>query len=184
MRWDALPRPPPQTIELLPSAFADTWDNKPRDSVRVGLRLIAVLDLAEARGEAAREAVAAHPDRNDPSAIDAYNDALLAWIVSRCTCDPLDVRKEWDVWDGMPQENAKELLSPEGARAIFDAYERLRIEQDPSQQEATDDEIVRLPDAYADAAAHLVGSRLARVRRLLRFVLDELADVTPDDIDE
>lgn len=181
MRWSDIQRPPPATLELKPEAFADTWENKPSAPVLVGLRTIGVLDLAEARSEAAREALAAHRTPDDPAAIEAYNDALLAWIVSRCTCDPLDMRKELLLWDGMPQETVKEALSENGLLQIFDAYERLKLEQDPTQQEATDDEIVRLPDVYAAAVPHLHGGRLTRVRRLLAFVLEELASVTEDD---
>lgn len=172
---------PPRTITLEPSAFATSWHRRPTSAVSVGIRTIPMLDIADARSAAAQEALERHTADGDVLAVDAYHDALVAWIVSRCTCDPDDVHLELSLWDGMPQDSAKEGLTPAGMRTIFDAYERLTIEQDPSQVEATDDEIVRLPDVYAAAVAHLQGDRLARVRRLVRFVLDELESVTPDE---
>ena len=172
---------PPRTITLDPSAFGDTWHRRPAKAISVGIRTIGVLDIADARSAAAQAALQRHGEEGDIAAVEAYHDELMAWVVSRCTCDPDDVHLELPLWDGMPQDSAKEGLTPAGMRTIFDAYERLTIEQDPSQVEATDDEIVRLPDVYAAAVAHLQGDRLARVRRLVRFVLDELESVTPDE---
>jgi hypothetical protein len=172
-------RPAPATITLPASAFADDWSDRPTVDVEVGIRRIAVKDIVEARSAASADAVRQHPRPGDPAGVDAFYDALMMWVVSRCTCEPDDVAAEWSMWGGLPQDNAPLALTGEGARAIFDAHERLTIEQDPSTMEATDDDIVRLPDVYAAAVAHVEGSRGARVRRLLRFCLDELEDMTP-----
>ena len=184
MRWSQLQQPPPRTLELQPSAFASTWGARPAAPISVGIRSIPLIDIEEARSDAAREALSLDTSLSSTVSIEAYNDAVLAWIVSRCTCEPADVSTDWKLLGDVPLEGAKNHLSVTGARAIFDAYERLSIDQDPTQLEATDDEIVRLPEAYADAVRHLHGARLTRVRRLLRFVLDELADVTPAFDDE
>lgn len=178
--WSQIRQAPARTLELPVDVFADTGGVRPTKPVRVGLRTIAVLDLAEARQNAAQVALAAHKDHETPEAIDTYNDELLAWIASRCTCEIDDARKDWSLLDGTGVEGIKAALSPAGARLIFDAYERLNIDNDPTQPEATDDEIVRLGEVYADAAPHLHGDRLSRVRRLLSFVLDELRAVTPE----
>ena len=183
--WSQIQRPPARTLPLPPEVFSDSFRDRPSKPVRVGLRTIALLDLAEARQNAAQAAVAAFPAERDASlALDTYNDELIAWFASRCVCELDDVRKDWALLEGTGVEGIKNVLSPEGARLIFDAYERLNIDQDPTQPEATDDEIVRLGEVYADAAPHLHGDRLSRVRRLLSFVLDELRAVIPEANDD
>lgn len=183
--WSQIQRAPARTLPLPPEAFSDSFRGRPSKPVHVGLRTIAMLDLAEARQNAAQVAVAAFPeDRDAALAVDTYNDELIAWIASRCVCELDDTRKDWLLLEGTGVEGVKNVLSPAGARLIFDAYERLNIDHDPTQPEATDDEIVRLGEVYADAAPHLAGDRLSRVRRLLSFVLDELRAVIPEANDD
>ena len=81
--WSQIQRAPARTLPLPPEAFSDSFRGRPSKPLHVGLRTIAMLDLAEARLNAAQVAVAAFPeDRDAALAVDTYNDELIAWIAS------------------------------------------------------------------------------------------------------
>ena len=126
-------RPPYRTLIVPPTAFADDWDQKPKDAVCCGLRLISSGDTVIARAEAAKAAWAAHPHEHDSEArIESYNDALMRWVVARGTCDPNNTREPWEIWKGMPELMVQQALTPLGARFIFDAIQLLATETSPT----------------------------------------------------
>lgn len=181
---------PSAFVVVPPTAFRADWDARPRDKVAVGLRLISAADVETARAVARKTANDAHPDTNTSADhdlrlwADAYNDALLAHIVACGTCDPNDTMEPWPLVKAAPEDMVREYVTPDGLRLIYDAWERMRIASDPTQAEATDEDVARLPALLAERSESLGRVKRMRVRRLLAFVLSELepppaAPVTP-----
>lgn len=177
-------RLPPATVVVPPKAFADTWRQRPGEDVCIGLRTIPDGDLEDARVEAYRRAKDLFPDHEkSPASLElfvaSFQDALVRWVIARGTCDPNDVLKAWNGWVSAPEDMARDYLTDHGAQLIFDAWEKMRIEANIGLVPASDEDLAdlpillaRLPLMAADSA-----SRAMRIRRLLRFVLEELASV-------
>jgi hypothetical protein len=177
-------RKPPAFALVSPSAFQENWEERPTDTVAIGLRLIADADIEDARVEAARRAHQLFPnaatDANVAEVwVSCFTDALVRWIVARGTCDANDVTKPWELWRAAPEDQARETLTDLGARFLFDEWEKMRITVDIGIPEATDADIALLSE-LAGRLKHLPRDREARARRLLRFVLEELEDAPPD----
>lgn len=177
---------PPETIVVPVFAFADTWNEKPKTEVCMGLRLIAEKDLQIARSQAAELASTLHKP-SEAKALehifqlwsDAYHDALIRWIVARGTCDPNDVGKDWEGWAAAPEDLTREALTADGAGMIFDRWERMRIATNPGILPLRDAELPDLIAALSTFATSgkltaLSGGRGTRLRRLLRFVFEEV----------
>lgn len=172
-------RKPPGDVVVTPRVFDDTWDGRPKSAVCLGLRFVSDDDLQAGRQQAAKVANRLHPraTSDSPEALlwaDAYHDALLRWIVARGTCDPNDVSRPWDGWRAAPEDIAAIALTSEGAQYIFDAWERMRIATDPTIPAATDEELAVLPARAAAKLSSLERAAAVRIRRLVRFCLDEL----------
>lgn len=171
---------PPGFVNIPPSAFKSDWEDKPRDIMCAGLRLISHQDLQVARAQARERALRAVPDADASrpfdldTFIDAHNDALLAHIVSQALCDPNDVSAPWEPFKAAPEDMVREYVTSDGLKLIYDHWERMRISLDPTRREATDEEIAGLPallDAKRESTSAL---KLARMRRLIAFILDDL----------
>lgn len=179
---DIQTRTPPASVVVPPSAFAPDWDGCPGGEVSIGLRPVAVIDLERARTEAATVATQAHPKANEGGVYfdlwaEQYHDALVRWIVARGTCDAGDASLDWEGWAGTPEDTTRFALTAEGARFIFDAWERMRIGGDISVPTATDEDISELVTLLG-RVPELGRARGLRVRRLLAFCLEELRPVT------
>jgi hypothetical protein len=162
-------RPAPKVVELPPCAWADTFAKKPAGPVRVGLRRIADGDMRDAREQAAKIAWKAHPQPLDEELrIEAFNDALVLWIVSRATCKPEDVLATF--W-AMPQDEIPEQLTTQGQRQLYDAFEELKLEDSPLEQEAGAEDIERLAVMLSAGGAAIASSAAPRTKRLLRHCL-------------
>ena len=175
---------PSRTLVLPPSIFASEWEQRPKDAVVVGLRLMPDAEEQTARGEALRFAAELHPDFGDDW-LDAYNDALLRWIVARGICDPNDVHKASDVLP-MAEDQVRHALTSSGVRYIFDAIERMHIETSPIFEPADSDEVMGLVARLTEdpELTELKPEAAARCRRLLRFVLLELRAAEDDEDEE
>lgn len=178
---------PPGNVVVPPSAFATTWGDRPDEDVCIGLRFVADADLEDARVEAYRRACELFPDHKKDEEtttlwIASFQDALVRWIIGRGTCDPNDAMKPWPPWAAAPEDLARDALSDKGAQFIFDAWERMRIAADIGMDEASDEQIDGLPVLVAarfGALSLISRPRALRVRRLLRFVVEELNSVEP-----
>lgn len=178
---------PPGFVVVPPSAWASTWEERPREEVCIGLRFIPEADLEDARVEAYKRAerlFPAHAESADARELFAqsFNDALLRFIIARGTCDPNDVTQLWEPWSAAAEDIAVEqALTDKGAQLIFDTWEHMRLTGDIALPIASDEDIallrelcVRLPVMAQQSRA-----REQRCRRLLRFVLEELETIEP-----
>lgn len=174
-------RPPPGNVVVPPAAFDAAWERRPKTDVCIGLRFITDDDVQTARGQAAKLAFRLHPHampgglEEQPWA-DAFEDALIRHLIARGTCDPNDVTASWHGWREAPEDMVGIALTVEGARLIFDAWERMRIATDITMPEATDAEIATLAERATARLKAIEPARAMRVRRLLRFCLDELEE--------
>lgn len=175
----------PPAFAVVPAhAFKATWSERPTSEVAVGLRLLATDDLQAARGTAAKTANEAHPgiDTDDPVNwplwVECFNDALMVWIVAHGICDPNDASKPWEPFKAAPEDMARAYLTTGGVKFLFDRWEKMRIDTDPTSPEIDDTELEALPDVLDDKLRHCGPARAARIRRMLAFVLDELHAVT------
>jgi hypothetical protein len=78
----------PRVISLPPSAWAETREDRPREPVRIGIRLISEQDTQVARSEAAKVAVDLMPTGSEDDRIEAYNCALMRFAAQYGTCSP------------------------------------------------------------------------------------------------
>lgn len=175
---------PPGNVVVPPSAFASTWAERPDEDVCIGLRFVADVDLEDARIEAFKRAdklVPNHGKTDEASQlfVASFQDTLVRWIIGRGTCDTNNVRAPWSPWEAAPEDMPRETLTDQGAQLIFDAWERMRIASDIGLPAASDEDIAMLPELLARLPKLNDESRARalRVRRLLRFVLEELESV-------
>jgi hypothetical protein len=169
-----LPPKPSEVIALPPSVFAETWDDRPTEPVRVGLRIPSDYEVSCARAEAAKTAVELHPkDGDDEVRSHAMTDAFMRETCAVVMCDPNDVRSRY--WP-RAEDDVKTKLTSAGAQFIFDAFERHRIAQSPVHREASDDEVLELVDLLSEPAvlSELDAARAKRARRFIAFIVDEL----------
>ncbi len=177
---------PPGNVNVPPEAFSSTWHERPESAVCIGLRYLPDVDLEDARVEAYRRASTLFPDHAKTEEttqlfVASFQDALLRWVVARGTCDPNDVDKPWESWAAAPEDMVKEVLTDHGAQLIFDAWEQMRIAADIGLRPATDADLALLPDLLQRLPSVRATSRTQelRLRRLLRYVLEELETATP-----
>lgn len=176
---------PPSVIVVPPEAFASTWSDRPDEDVTIGLRFVPDAQLEDARVEAYRRAERLFP-KHEANAeanqlfIATFQDTLLRWIIARGTCDPNNVHKPWYAWSAAPEDIVVEqALTDQGAQLIFDAWERMRLAANIGLAVATDADLALLPELLTrlPAMAEVSRTRALRLRRLLRFVLEELESV-------
>lgn len=176
---------PSAVAVVRPDAFKATWDERPASPVPIGLRLLSSSDFEAARGVAASRANAAHPNVsaddpvNFPIWVECFNDALMCWIVAHAMCDVADATKSWKPFEAAPEDMAREYLTAGGVRFLFDRWEKMRIEVEPTAPEIDATELEALPDILDDKLPFCGPIRASRIRRLLAFVLQELNAVDP-----
>lgn len=168
-------RPAPRAVEVPVHAFADDWAGKPTQPMRVGLRLVSERDMQMARSEAAKHAWRLHrEEHDDENRVDAFNDALVRWVVSCALCKPDDATAPF--WDDMQLEVVNGALTSEGVRLLWEEYETLAIDSSPLSRELDDEELPALGMLTADVFDALDPEESRRVRRLLAHCLDTLTE--------
>lgn len=180
-------RKPPSFVVVPPNAFADEWSDRPSEKVAIGLRLIPQEDIDAARAQAAERANSMHKDVdllegdrfNAQLWLDAYEDALMTWIVARAMCDPNDALSSWEPFRSAPEDMTRQYLTSSGVTFIFDAWEAMRISADPVHPEISVDETSELVELLKTHLPHAGRIQAARARRLLAFVHRELSSVIP-----
>lgn len=168
-------RAPGRTLLLEPWVFADEWDGKPKDAVCVGLRLMSETSKTVARGEAEKLADEFHP-RGGPNWIDAFNDALIRYVVALGICDPNDVSKPSTLLP-YAEDQVRTALTSKGARLIFDALDQYEIETSEIEAMATDETIDELVSLLQQTKTEQLPPSL---RRLLNHVCGKLDAISSD----
>jgi hypothetical protein len=117
-----LSRSPLTTVTLPPSGFADDYDLRPEAPVEIGIRVLSTDTLDTARSWAAKKAARRHPNLTSEDAVwcEAFNEALMQWIVARCTCKADDVLVPY--W-ACAEDVVPIALSPAGLLRLFEEYE-------------------------------------------------------------
>lgn len=166
-------RRPDHVVTLPPSAFAETYADRPREPFPVGIRRISEGELGEARAEGQKKADRKHPSlaAGDPIWNDAYNQALMHHAIAAGTCMPDDVdQPRWEMaYDTVPL-----VLAPAGAARLFDEIEMLQIIDSPLSLETTPAEEAQLSELLLSGGlfAEVPAGDARWMRRMLRAVLD------------
>lgn len=165
-----------RAVLLPPSAFADTWADKPDEPVLVGVRIIGEGDMMEARGVAARTADKFHPGSgpHDDVWIEAFNQSLMHYAIATATCHPDNAAEPF--WD-MAYDVVPCALSEGGALRLFDEIETLKVTESPLAAEATAEELQTLATLIqsGDLWEGMGRGDVSFCRRLLRRVLEHSA---------
>lgn len=165
--------PAPKVVELRPEQFASTWQNRPTEPVKIGLRVTSERDREGASIEAFRSL-------NERKLDDAEQDRCVTSVYARIItargiCDPSNVLAPHPLLP-LPDDQIARAFPSSTIRWLFDEIDALNVAQSPGYSEATDEEIAKLCEILSidDPFLELDRQRAARVRRLLWAVLTEL----------
>jgi hypothetical protein len=165
-------RPAARVVELLPSCFADDWDKKPSEAMRVGLRLVGEGDIERARAAAYQKAMEMIPEPSQDR-VDQFNDSIMRGIIARATCMPEDAREPFFP---MPEDDVQAALTDDAVKLLWHEYDVLKLESCGYLREATDDELTELAAMLLseEAWGALTVEKSKRLRRIALHVLEEL----------
>lgn len=162
---------PPRIVTLPLSAWQTGYQDKPAGDVEVGIRLYSQADAAQARAAASQYALRFHPQEADEDARnEAYNGALMAWLVARSVCDPVDVAITFFGENGLgADEDVACKLTPKGVEFLFEELDALMYETSPTMPPADDDDLAWLATALSSGEVWrtLDVEQVRRVRRQL-----------------
>lgn len=166
-------RTPGRVVVVPPSAFADDHADKPKEPVKVGLRLVSEQVFNHCRTAAAQDAWRSHPeDGDEDNRVDRFNQRLVGLIVAHAAVEPENAAAPY--FGPMAEDKIFLAMTSQGIRLLYDEYEAFAISVSPTAPEATDEELDTIADGLASGAL-LQGMDVAtarRARRLLRHVLD------------
>lgn len=166
----AAQRPADHIVVLSPSAFCDTYQGRPASDVAVGLRRLSEREAMTCMAEARKEAAAG--ERRGEAAEERFSEALLCWTIGYAACDPNDVSKPYFA---RGDEEVRDALTPSGLRRLWDELEMLLAAESPLLAPVSDDDLAIAAIALTpEALALLPSGKRLRVRRWLRFILDEV----------
>ena len=162
-------RLPDVVVQLRPDAFDSTWPHKPTGQVAVGLLLLSERNVGTCRAEASKHAFELHPEgERDPAWVEAYNDELMAWVMSRSLCNPRDAHEPFFAAQGQDEDTIKTALTSDGIRHLWDELERATIAKSPIRREATDEELRDLGEVLL-LTGSLSTVQQKRMRKLASF---------------
>lgn len=170
-------RLPAAIVQLRPEAFHSEWPHKPTNTVAVGLSLLSEADTAVCRAEASKKACELHPEgpKLDPAWVEAYNDELFVWVLSRTLCDASDAGKPYFEEHGQDEDIVKQAFTAQAIRHLWDELERATISVSPVRAPASDDDLRYLAKLLdAGAVGLLVTPQQLRMRKLAAFMLEQL----------
>jgi hypothetical protein len=158
-----------------PSVFADTWQGKPSEAIRLGIRLIAEDAQTRAAAMAQQDAEREFPNGPEEAVTDAFNTHLMANTLCRVLCDEDDASRLF--FEDAPEMAIRVAMADRGIARVWESYQRIMTEESPLANEANDSEIADLGRMLTDGAV----SRLSpewqrRMRRLFGEVAVELAE--------
>ena len=172
-------RPAPKVVRVPAEAFADTWSGRPKpgETRAMGLRIISAADVQAVREAASKTAWSHHPREADVDArIEHYNDALMREVLAIALCKPEDASLPY--WDKVASTAVFVALTEAGVRLLWQAYEELKVSADPTGEQATEDDVKALLDAFEDGRVDGLGPvKAARMKRLVSAAVMVLSEV-------
>lgn len=153
-------------LQVPPSVWAQTWADRPRETLALGLRRLSDTDLADASSAADAEARRLHPhaEETDGLWVEAYNRRLVKLAVGRALCSPESADVGW--WD-YPDFLAPKALEDAGAVWL---YNELISASTATSMLAVEDNGPALLAELADAWHRVVALPLARRQLVLRHL--------------
>lgn len=162
---------PPRLVTLPLSAWQTLYPDKPLGDIQVGIRLYSQADAAQARASASQYALRFHPrDEDEDARNEAYNGALMGWLVARNVCDPADVAITYFGENGFGcDEDVACKMTPKGIEFLFEEIDALMCETSPTMPPADDNDLAWLQGQLASGAVWntLTAEQTRRVRRQL-----------------
>lgn len=173
----------PARIHRIPlEHFADTWGNRPKSAIVVGLRRLSESDEQSAYRDAGREAGEAlegfereTEDVRHDRFIDAFNESFMRICCGRAVCDPNDMAREHESLP-LAEDTLSRALTRRGLEQLWAAVEALFVETSPVYPEATDAELEQLAWSILDGSFRegLYGVQLRRALRFAGIMLQDL----------
>lgn len=170
--------PAPRVAALPPSAFADTWKNRPTEITRIGIRLVSETDFEEARKNAVAEAWQTFPeDRDREPRLAAFDSTLKRELLVFATCEPDNIDAPF--FKSIPNATIAIGLRDATIARLFEELEQLSASTSPLIPEATDDDLSALAALLSAPAVfdRIEDVKRSRVRRLARYLANELGDL-------
>jgi hypothetical protein len=150
---DAL-KAPPMRVLLRPSCFSERWENRPRETVKIGLRRATADELLSAHVDAARDADRLHPgtERDTELWQTTFQVIRFHHVLGYVITDENDVSEPppfWSFLDGSimiaPSPTGGHAVSRfftrDGLGRLHDALELLALEDNPTWTPASNDKI-------------------------------------------
>jgi hypothetical protein len=172
-----LARQAPRRVVLSPSAFADDYETRPTADVAVGLRVISEADVQSAKAQSSRkvfdELYLSRDDKriDTEKAIEAWNDHLVRFVVSRALCDVNDVTKGYFQFE----DEAGRAFTSATFGKLWDELDILTTSVDPTGHRITDLELAELAAVIDVIPSVTPKAKQLRIRRLAGELLNELA---------
>lgn len=154
---------PPMHVLLRPSCFSERWENRPTETVKVGLRRATADELLSAHVEAAKKADAYHPGEDHSSELwqTTYQTIRFHYVLGYVISDEADVTEPpvfWSFQDGSimisPSPTGgsaiSRFFSRDGLGRLYDALELLTLLDNPTWPLATDRQIEDLVDQLGE----------------------------------
>lgn len=156
-----------------PSGFADDYDMRPDGTVEIGIRRVSSDTTDTARAWAAKKASRRHPSMTSANEVwcQAFNEALMQWIVARATCKPDDVGAAF--WT-CAEDVVPVALSTSGLLRLWEEHEMLCIGQGVLSPEVDLDEceLMALQLQNGDLFVKMKPSEVRYCKRLLARVME------------
>lgn len=164
--------PAPQVVTLPPSAFAETWKGRPKEPVRIGLRLVSESDSEKARANATASAdrYFAQTSRDSDEYAQHWNGVVMRQVLAQAMCRAEDVAQPW--FRQMAEDMVGVALNERGVVRLWQGYSELREKLSPLLRVANDEEVAEAAVRLADPKQ--VAALPAADRRLLGRILDDM----------
>jgi hypothetical protein len=163
----------PATVMFPPSGFSDEYQGRPDTPVEIGIRRVSSDTTDTARAWAAKKAARRHPNMTSADTIwcEAFNEALMQWIVARATCKPDDVNASF--W-ACAEDVVPLALSAAGLLRLWEEHEMLCIGQGVLSPEVDLDEceLMGLQLQSGELFAKMKPNQVRYAKRLLARVME------------
>jgi len=162
---------PDRVVVLQPHHFNSRWPRRPAGEVAIGLRILGEDDTLLATTEAANEATSG--DRREEVQQHRFDEALACWTVGLAATNPNDAGEPWfETGSAL----VKVALTPAAIAHLLHELELAIVAASPTRPEISPEEQDDLSFLLADpgALSHLGVAQARRVRRWLRYCLDEM----------